>query len=228
MGSNQRLPVAQVRGHQVVIASNGCEALETLQHGAFDVVLMDVQMPEMDGYETTAMIRERERETGGHVPIIAMTAHAMKGDRERCLDAGMDGSLTKPIHAQALYDRVDAISRRVGGPVVQAPSRWTLRRARLGCRRESRRRANGSPGADGDVVLHGMRQEPSERAPSTPWMRCRCGVSRYAEGSLNCLRARRRGQHSTELIETRRSGPDEAFKVSFSHQRHPFLAFISN
>jgi CheY-like chemotaxis protein len=75
---------------------------------------MDVQMPEMDGYETTARIRQHERATGVHVPIIAMTAHAMKGDRERCLEAGMDGYLTKPIHAKALYETVEAIDSSVG------------------------------------------------------------------------------------------------------------------
>jgi CheY-like chemotaxis protein/HPt (histidine-containing phosphotransfer) domain-containing protein len=104
----------EVRGHQVVVASNGREALRTLQNSSFDLVLMDVQMPEMDGYETTAMIRHNERETGGHLPIIAMTAHAMKGDRERCLEAGMDGYLTKPIHAKALYETVEAIDSRIG------------------------------------------------------------------------------------------------------------------
>jgi signal transduction histidine kinase/CheY-like chemotaxis protein/tetratricopeptide (TPR) repeat protein len=99
----------EVRGHRVTIVSNGREALQTLQNSSFDVVLMDVQMPEMDGYETTAAIRRRESQTGGHVPVIAMTAHAMKGDRERCLAAGMDGYLTKPIHAQTLYETVEAI-----------------------------------------------------------------------------------------------------------------------
>ena len=75
---------------------------------------MDVQMPEMDGYETTAMIRQNELRTGGRLPIIAMTAHAMMGDRERCLGAGMDGYLTKPIHAKTLYETVEAIDCRIG------------------------------------------------------------------------------------------------------------------
>jgi CheY-like chemotaxis protein len=73
-----------------------------VEHDRFDLVLMDVQMPEMDGLEAAACIREREKQTGRHVPIIAMTAHAMKGDRERCLDAGMDGYLAKPIRASDL------------------------------------------------------------------------------------------------------------------------------
>jgi CheY-like chemotaxis protein len=88
-----------------VVARNGREAVAAVQHGprgVFDLILMDVQMPDMDGFETTAAIRGRELLTGGRVPIIAVTAYAMKGDRERCLAAGMDGYLSKPIRAQEL------------------------------------------------------------------------------------------------------------------------------
>ena len=95
------------RGHQVTVVSTGREAFEALQAGAFALVLMDVQMPDMDGFEATAAIREWERGTGGHVRIVAMTAHAMKGDRERCLAAGMDGYLTKPIDQRSLYAVVE-------------------------------------------------------------------------------------------------------------------------
>jgi len=92
------------RGHSVVMTSNGREALEELAKDTFDLVLMDVQMPEMDGYEATTALREKEKEKGDgvHQPVIALTAHAMKGDRERCLAAGMDGYLAKPIRAQEL------------------------------------------------------------------------------------------------------------------------------
>ncbi len=108
---NQRVAAGllQRRGHTVVVANNGREAVEALQKEPFDLVLMDVQMPEMDGLEATALIRERERATGGHVPIIATTADAMEGDRQRCLDAGMDAYLSKPIRADALYAAVEAI-----------------------------------------------------------------------------------------------------------------------
>ncbi len=90
---NQRLAVKLLdkRGHEVVVVSTGRKAVDAVAQQAFDAVLMDVQMPEMDGFEATAVIRQREATTGRHVPIIAMTAHAMKGDRERCLEAGMDG-----------------------------------------------------------------------------------------------------------------------------------------
>jgi len=85
------------RGHGVSLASNGREALAAVKSGQFELVFMDVQMPEMDGFETTAAIRSWEAEKGSHTPIIALTAHAMKGDREKCLAAGMDGYLSKPI-----------------------------------------------------------------------------------------------------------------------------------
>ena len=102
---NQRVAVGLLtkRGHDVTVANNGLEALAALERGAFDVVLMDVQMPEMGGLEATAAIRQRERDTGGHMRIVAMTAHAMNGDRERCLAAGMDGYLSKPIDPAMLY-----------------------------------------------------------------------------------------------------------------------------
>jgi CheY-like chemotaxis protein len=93
------------RGHTVVVASDGREALSVLERLPIDLVLMDIQMPEMDGFAATAVIREREKATGDHVPIVALTAHAMQGDRERFLAGGMDDYISKPIHAQEL-DRV--------------------------------------------------------------------------------------------------------------------------
>jgi CheY-like chemotaxis protein len=96
------------RGHEVVEVINGREALEAYDRQAFDMILMDVQMPEMSGFEATAAIRERERVQGGHVRIVAMTAHAMSGDRERCLDAGMDAYLAKPIDPPALFAMVES------------------------------------------------------------------------------------------------------------------------
>jgi CheY-like chemotaxis protein len=95
------------RGHRVVAASNGREAVEVLDRETFDVVLMDVQMPIMDGFAATAVIRERERGTGRHLTIIAMTAHAMHGDRERCLEAGMDGYVSKPVRPKELFDAIE-------------------------------------------------------------------------------------------------------------------------
>jgi CheY-like chemotaxis protein len=112
---NQRLAAGLLEraGHTAVIASTGKEALNLLTPD-IDVVLMDVQMPVMDGFEATAAIREAERASGRHVPIVALTAHALFGDQERCLAAGMDAYLTKPIRAQHLNDVLDRIvaSRR--------------------------------------------------------------------------------------------------------------------
>jgi CheY-like chemotaxis protein len=106
---NQLLAVRllEKRGHAVEVASNGREALAALEKKTFDVVLMDVQMPELDGFQTTAAIREREKSTGKHLRIIAMTAHAMDGDREKCLAAGMDGYIPKPIQVKEMMDAVE-------------------------------------------------------------------------------------------------------------------------
>jgi len=108
---NQKLAIALLEKHQhsVVVASNGNEAIAALASNQFDVVLMDVEMPEMDGLEATVVIRTQERQTGEHVPIIAMTAHAMKGDRDRCLAAGMDEYVSKPIRTQQLFDTLRSI-----------------------------------------------------------------------------------------------------------------------
>jgi CheY-like chemotaxis protein len=128
---NQRVAVGLLtrRGHHVTVANNGREAIEALEKGTFDLVLMDVQMPEMGGLEATAAIRERERETGGHVRIVAMTAHAMTGDRERCLAAGMDGYLSKPIDQQRLFGVVERDS--TGDGAAPSPAAANVNRALL-------------------------------------------------------------------------------------------------
>jgi CheY-like chemotaxis protein len=100
------------QGHTVHIVEDGRKALLALEAGEYDVVIMDVQMPEMDGFEATRTIRDRERRSAGHIPIIALTAHAMKGDAERCLDAGMDGYLGKPISAAALQQMLASVARQ--------------------------------------------------------------------------------------------------------------------
>ena len=96
-------------GFSVTPAHNGKHALDLLHSGTFDLILMDVQMPEMDGLEATKRIRAEEEKTGGHIPIIAMTAHAMEGDREKCLEAGMDGYMSKPIDANELYLAIEDV-----------------------------------------------------------------------------------------------------------------------
>jgi CheY-like chemotaxis protein len=108
---NQRLAehLLRGRGHFVTIANNGREALEILERQRFDLALVDVQMPEMDGLQLTAAIREKEKRTAEHLPIIAMTAYAMKGDRERCLEAGMDDYVAKPINSNQLFETIDRV-----------------------------------------------------------------------------------------------------------------------
>jgi two-component system, sensor histidine kinase and response regulator len=115
------LRLLERRGHEAVVVGNGREALEALEDGAFDLVLMDVQMPEMDGLEATRTVRAREEGRGTHIPIVAMTAGAMAEDRERCLEAGMDAFLSKPVRSEELYEVIegmaaDAAARETRGP----------------------------------------------------------------------------------------------------------------
>lgn len=124
---NRKVAVRMLQklGHTTVVANNGREAVNALKTHACDLVLMDVQMPEMDGFEATAAIRANEAASGRRTPIVAMTANAMKGDRETCLDAGMDDYLSKPIRSaelRAVIDRV-ALKARLGTIV-----RWTTDR----------------------------------------------------------------------------------------------------
>ena len=106
--------ILEKQGHRVVVANNGREGVELWEREAFDIILMDIQMPEMDGYQATAAIRAREQKFGRHTPISAMTAYAMKGDAEKCLAAGMDAYITKPIKAEELLMTIEKL---VGGSV---------------------------------------------------------------------------------------------------------------
>ena len=108
------------QGHSVSVVGDGQAALEALAQHPFDLVLMDVQMPVMDGLEATAAIREQEKTSGAHMPIIAMTAHAMQGDRERCLAAGMDDYVAKPMKAAELAAAIDRLSIGAADPNIPA------------------------------------------------------------------------------------------------------------
>jgi CheY-like chemotaxis protein len=113
---NQKLAsrLLEKEGHVVVVADDGAKALKACKENTFDLILMDVQMPVMDGMEATAAIRQTEQSTGRHIPIIAMTAHAMAGDRQRFLKAGMDGYVSKPIHSVELLEAIDSVLLTVG------------------------------------------------------------------------------------------------------------------
>jgi len=114
---NQRLALKllQNQGHDVVVSGNGRDALDVWAQGNFDLILMDMQMPEMDGFEATQKIRQQEQTRGGHIPIVAMTAHAMVGDREKCLAAGMDDYISKPIHVETLTQVIRDLFRASNG-----------------------------------------------------------------------------------------------------------------
>ena len=109
---NRKLALALLheQGHTVAVANNGREAVAAAESQSFDLVLMDVQMPEMDGLEATTAIRAREKQTGRHLPILAMTAHALKGDRQRCIEAGMDGYVAKPIDVDELFAAMESLT----------------------------------------------------------------------------------------------------------------------
>jgi CheY-like chemotaxis protein len=116
---NQRIAQQMLRKRKlsVTLADDGRQAVDAFQSGRFDLVLMDVQMPEMNGFEAVAAIRALEHAQGRpHTPIVAVTAHAMVGDRERCLEAGMDAYLAKPLRRQLLFELVDELLGAGGGP----------------------------------------------------------------------------------------------------------------
>jgi CheY-like chemotaxis protein len=120
--ANQKLAtyILQDRGHQVEIAEHGREAIDLIEQNRYDLILMDVQMPHMNGLEATAAIRKRES-GGSRMPIIAMTAHAMQDDRDRCLASGMDGYLTKPINAAEMIGLIERLAGGVASSQVSAP-----------------------------------------------------------------------------------------------------------
>jgi two-component system sensor histidine kinase/response regulator len=121
---NQTLAVRllEKRGYAVAVAGDGRAALTALEKDCFDLVLMDIQMPGMDGFEATTAIREKERRTGGHIPIVAMTAHALKGDQERCVAAGMDGYVSKPIRTSELFSAIESLLTNKGSAPASEPA----------------------------------------------------------------------------------------------------------
>ena len=180
----------EVRGHQVFVANNGKEAVAALEREAFDLVLMDVQMPEMDGFSATAAIRAKERATGLHMPIIAMTANAMRGDRERCLEAGMDGYLAKPIHSRLLYETVEAITPSTLAPVEPAPVEealddvldWNTALRRIGGRGELLEQIANLFFAESDKLMREI--QDAIAAGNTPKLQ---RVAHSLKGSADCF-----------------------------------------
>jgi two-component system, sensor histidine kinase and response regulator len=130
---NQKLAtrLLEKKGYSISIAGNGKEALSAMEKASFDVILMDVEMPEMNGFDATGAIREREKSSGSHVPIIAMTAHAMTGDKERCLEAGMDGYISKPVSSQELFATIEKFTGEVIGVDAASQRRPGVDHAKL-------------------------------------------------------------------------------------------------
>ncbi|HUA86838.1 MAG TPA: two-component regulator propeller domain-containing protein [Bryobacteraceae bacterium] len=127
---NQRVAMRllEKRGHRVALATTGQEALEWVDRARFDLILMDVQMPDMDGIEATLQIRQREKQTGGYTPILALTAHTMPGDRDRCLEAGMNGYIHKPIEAAEFLELAEAAAAGLVTPHASDEASTALRR----------------------------------------------------------------------------------------------------
>ncbi len=173
---NQKVAIdlLERRGHNVEVANNGREALAALEAKPFDVVLMDVQMPEMDGLQATRAIRENERETGDHVPIIALTAHAMTGDRERCLEAGMDDYVSKPLHADELYAAVEQVcdpttaEARSEMKAENTPKRKAVNTPKRKAENAPKRKASGAQEATSRPGEHSQAREIRERFGDRP------------------------------------------------------------
>lgn len=174
-------------GHQVVVVNNGCEALERLSQEPFDLVLMDVQMPDMDGYQATREWRQREATGSVYVPILAMTARAMHGDRERCLAAGMDDYLSKPIRSSELQAKLVALAQRFPRP--QSPEPATIASSAAG--RVTPPAAPVGAGSAGAVAVVPVRVDPE-----VDWTRARKNTAQDADLLAELL--------NTFLIETPR------------------------
>jgi CheY-like chemotaxis protein len=200
---NQRLAVAILQrwGHSVTVASNGSKAIQAYNGDQFDLLIMDVQMPEMNGLEATRVIRNLEKETGRRIPIIAMTAHAIKGDREHCLAAGMDGYLSKPINAEELFTTIEALFEEGQAltPTRELPSTAPLFNAaklmdRVGGDRQLLREVVDLFFRDAEPTVEAMGQALT-RADCPELMR----VSHRLKGALNNLELRAAAELAARL-----------------------------
>jgi signal transduction histidine kinase/DNA-binding response OmpR family regulator len=162
---NQKLAVTmlQKRGHAVTVANDGHEALDALARASFDVVLMDVHMPRMGGFEATAKIREHERAAGGHLPIIALTALAMTGDREKCLQAGMDAYVSKPINAGDLFGTLNRLfPNRAGSASSATPAARAANDVRVLDHDRLNQNMEGDPDVLQDIVSAFLRDQAAQ------------------------------------------------------------------
>ena len=178
---NQKLAIRllEKRGHHVTVASNGRQALSALEKRSYDLVLMDVQMPEMDGLEATTLLREKEKLSGRHQAVVAMTALVMKGDRERCMAAGMDGYLSKPIRPQELDEVLDSYVAKERVEVSLAETSDSLMNLSKGrTARSDRRRSRFSCGASRTVPRRLPRTDTSGTRSGVEERCCHVAASR--------------------------------------------------
>jgi PAS domain S-box-containing protein len=196
------------RGHVVTVASNGKEALDMLEKQAFDVILMDVQMPEMDGFQATAAIRRKEKATGAHVPIIAMTAHAMMGDRERCLASGMDGYIAKPVQPEELIRVAESLGSTSSNET--APSKSNAE-SELFDYQVALSRAGGDEAFLGELVEMFMQESPKRLSDVRDAVAKKdvSEISRAAhtlKGAVSTFAARRATEATAHLEQCAKSG----------------------
>ncbi len=222
-------------GHSITVANTGAEVLSLLPAGSFDIILMDVQMPEMDGIEATRRIRNEESNSGTHVPIIAITAHAMKGDRERCLEAGMDGYISKPINKAALLTAIAEVTRlrptsganRESSAQAEPPS-GTVFRLDPGVLLE---RLGGDEGLFFEVIDIFLEEAPKsvEGLRAALAVGDSIGTERIAhsmKGELGYLGVEEVSQQARELEESGRNGDLERARRIFASFRPNLFSII--
>ncbi len=205
---NQHLAIQLLsrQGHSVAVANNGLEALDMLGKESFDLALMDLQMPEMDGLSAVRRLRQRElREGLPRLPVIALTAHAMKGDRERCLAAGMDGYVSKPIDPQALWQEMAALQVGGGGPDQPPAAKPAMNRERLG------RRFAGEPELAAELARIFLEEYPQLLARIASALeqndpQALSAAAHSLKGSLGYFEAAQLGQAAQRLESLGRAG----------------------
>ena len=215
---NQKLAVGvlQKRGHHVSVAENGKEAIAAVAREQFDLVLMDIQMPVMDGLEATQVIRNRERQSGRHVPIIAMTAQAMSGDRERCLEVGMDGYLSKPVRAAKLCEAIESIAPQqaadsgnddemMDDEEANTPFDWSIALGATGGDRELLREVVGE-----FLIEYPRLIEQAQTAIRAGDTTTACRAAHTIKGVLRTLGANSAGKRAEEFESLLRSGAFES------------------
>jgi CheY-like chemotaxis protein/HPt (histidine-containing phosphotransfer) domain-containing protein len=219
-------------GHAVQVAVNGKEALAACERESYDVVLMDLAMPEMDGFEATAAIRAREKSTGRHVPIIAMTAHALTGDRERCLEAGMDGYVSKPFRRAGLLEALAALMPVPGA--VEETGAFGLEEAGAFDLEEALAIVDGNRGllAEMAQLFEDESREQMTALSEAIRLRNPAGVTLYAhalKGALISLGAVAAASAAKELEQMGRACDEERFADAFAcleqelHRAQPYL-----